>query len=575
MGRRSASRRAGRAGAGPRVLEGARVLVTRSPDRAGALVAALRETGAEPLLLPLIDFEHAARPALAGRRLRRPGRRRLHLAGGQQRHHGPGPRGQGRRTRRALSAWLPGSLQVAADRPGHPPRCWRPGTSPWTSRPPGQQSGAGLLDIWPRGPRQRAPAAGRHRRPAAPPGARGPRRLGPGRHRLPHRRLPRRSAAAAWHPRRPAEQRPDAAVLTPADAKAEHRRRNACTPSSPPHPAPPAASTPGCRRWATAGSSRSDVRRRPRPGPLGLPVAAVAEEPTASGLVAAVIQALAPAHPHTPPRPRAPCEGPDMSFPTHRPRRLRTTPAMRRLTAEHRLSARRTHPAGLHPRGPLRAQPHRLDARRAAAHHRLAQARRRRGRGAGRRRHHALRHPGRTGRPRHRLAGPRRRAEQGHPRCEGRGRRRPGRHERRLPRRIHRPRPLRRPGRHGYVDNDATLEIYGADGRGPGRSRRPRARPLRHDGRPDRRDPAGPGRSRARQHRRGGLRRQVRVRVLRPVPRGRRLAAHGRPAHLPDGRRQPPRSHPRGGTGPGRRRRHGDGQARHELPRHPRRRRRA
>jgi len=28
-----------------------------------------------------------------------------------------------------------------------------------------------------------------------------------------------------------------------------------------------------------------------------------------------------------------------MSFPTHRPRRLRTTPAMRRLTAEHRLSA--------------------------------------------------------------------------------------------------------------------------------------------------------------------------------------------------------------------------------------------
>jgi porphobilinogen synthase len=27
-----------------------------------------------------------------------------------------------------------------------------------------------------------------------------------------------------------------------------------------------------------------------------------------------------------------------MSFPHHRPRRLRTTPAMRRLTAEHRLA---------------------------------------------------------------------------------------------------------------------------------------------------------------------------------------------------------------------------------------------
>lgn len=42
-----------------RVLEGARVLVTRSPDRAAPLVSALREAGAEPLLLPLIDFERA------------------------------------------------------------------------------------------------------------------------------------------------------------------------------------------------------------------------------------------------------------------------------------------------------------------------------------------------------------------------------------------------------------------------------------------------------------------------------------------------------------------------------------
>ncbi|MFH5878151.1 uroporphyrinogen-III synthase [Arthrobacter sp. NA-172] len=43
----------------PRFLEGARVLVTRSPDRAAPLVAALREAGAEPFLLPLIDFERA------------------------------------------------------------------------------------------------------------------------------------------------------------------------------------------------------------------------------------------------------------------------------------------------------------------------------------------------------------------------------------------------------------------------------------------------------------------------------------------------------------------------------------
>lgn len=54
MGRHSAVK-SGKA----RVLEGARILVTRSPDRAAPLVSALREAGAEPLLLPLIDFERA------------------------------------------------------------------------------------------------------------------------------------------------------------------------------------------------------------------------------------------------------------------------------------------------------------------------------------------------------------------------------------------------------------------------------------------------------------------------------------------------------------------------------------
>lgn len=38
-------------------LRGMSVLVTRSPDRSGALVGALEEAGAEALLLPLIDFE--------------------------------------------------------------------------------------------------------------------------------------------------------------------------------------------------------------------------------------------------------------------------------------------------------------------------------------------------------------------------------------------------------------------------------------------------------------------------------------------------------------------------------------
>ena len=154
----------------------------------------------------------------------------------------------------------------------------------------------------------------------------------------------------------------------------------------------------GCRFVAIGRSTAAEAES------LGLAVASVAEEPTASGLVAAVVRSLAspPSPPHQPVA--EPTAKDTMSFPTHRPRRLRTTPAMRRLTAEHRLSACGTHPARLHPGGPDRAQPHRLDARRVAAHHRFAQARRRRGRGAGRRRHHAVRHPGR---PRCRAAPPR------------------------------------------------------------------------------------------------------------------------------------------------------------------------
>ncbi|HEV7167343.1 MAG TPA: uroporphyrinogen-III synthase [Micrococcaceae bacterium] len=40
-------------------LAGLRVAVTRSPDRSAALVRALRDAGATPLLVPLIDFETA------------------------------------------------------------------------------------------------------------------------------------------------------------------------------------------------------------------------------------------------------------------------------------------------------------------------------------------------------------------------------------------------------------------------------------------------------------------------------------------------------------------------------------
>ena len=73
------------------------------------------------------------------------------------------------------------------------------------------------------------------------------------------------------------------------------------------------------------------------------------------------------------------------------------------------------------------------------------------------------------------------------------------------------------------------------------------------------------------------LRRQVRVEPLRPVPRRGRRAdrggrrSGGRPQGLPAGPRQRPRGARRGAPRPRRGRRHGDGQAGPRLPRRPRR----
>ena len=102
----------------------------------------------------------------------------------------------------------------------------------------------------------------------------------------------------------------------------------------------------------------------------------------------------------------------------------------------------------------------------------------------------------------------------------------------------------------------------------PRRGRRRRGRAERHDGRPDRLDPlparrGGPLRRADRR-----LQRQVRLRLLRALPRRRRLdPGVRRPPRLPDGSGQRRRSGARGRARPRRGRRHADGQARDPLPR--------
>ena len=133
---------------------------------------------------------------------------------------------------------------------------------------------------------------------------------------------------------------------------------------------------------------------------------------------------------------------------------------------------------------------------------------------------------------------------------------------RRLPLRVHRARPLRRhPRRRGRERRDARAAR--ADRGQPRRRRRRRRRAERHDGRARRRDPRGAaGDADPR------LRRQVRLRLLRPVPRRRRVdAVLRRPARLPDGSGQRARGAARVRARPRRGRRRADGEAGAAVPR--------
>ena len=93
-----------------------------------------------------------------------------------------------------------------------------------------------------------------------------------------------------------------------------------------------------------------------------------------------------------------------------------------------------------------------------------------------------------------------------------------------VPRRVHRPRPLRRARRRRQRRQRRDPGALRRDGGRAGGGRRARARPVRHDGRPGRRRPRRARRRRLRSTRDPRLRREVRLRVLRPVPRGRRVA---------------------------------------------------
>ncbi|NUP59509.1 MAG: uroporphyrinogen-III synthase, partial [Pseudarthrobacter sp.] len=131
-------------------LSGARVLVTRNPERSTALVEALSAAGALPVLLPLIDFERApdqhaldvACDALAAGAfdwLVASSATTIHVLIGKAKERGLG-----------LGRLIPAATRIAAIGPATRRLLEAEGLTVALS-PAGEQSAAGLLDVWPGG----------------------------------------------------------------------------------------------------------------------------------------------------------------------------------------------------------------------------------------------------------------------------------------------------------------------------------------------------------------------------------------------------------------------------------------
>ena len=287
---------------GMSVPDGARVLVARSPDRAGELVVALRGVGAEPLLLPLIDFEQAsdqhsldvAFDALGA------GAYTWLVISSVTTVQALEAKAAERGT--SLSSWLPGSLLVATIGPATRRVLESRGISVDLA-PRGQQSGTGLLDIWPENQGSvllpQADIADPRLRKGLE--ARGASVQAVTAYNTvdypadPRRALPA-SPGAVRQKDSAGQDAPSAAVLTAAEAKAQIVAGRlhavvAASPSAARRIHADLAPLGNCRFVAIGRSTAAEAAS------LGLTVAAVAQEPTASGLVAAVVRSFDHQHP--------------------------------------------------------------------------------------------------------------------------------------------------------------------------------------------------------------------------------------------------------------------------------------
>ena len=274
-------------------LEGARVLVTRSPERSLELVAALEEAGATALLLPLIDFERAADQhsldvacdalgAGAFDWLVLTSATTVHVLVDQARDRGL-----------ALRQWIPSGTRIAAVGPATR-RLLEANGLDVDLTPAGEQSAAGLLDAWTGAGRVLLPQADI----AAPRLAEGLSAAGSdvtvvtAYRTVEYPAAAERRLAVQADDEAPGQAPPSYSILAPAAAKAGFADGSidAVLAASPSAVRRIAGLAPlGDCRLVAIGQTTAE-----QAAALGLAVAAVAEEPTPGGLVVAVAKALTP-----------------------------------------------------------------------------------------------------------------------------------------------------------------------------------------------------------------------------------------------------------------------------------------
>jgi uroporphyrinogen-III synthase len=280
---------------GQRPLEGARVLVTRSPDRAGTLTAQLRLAGAEPLLLPLKDFERASDQAALDEAFDALGSGQYEWLVISSVTTVMALQDKADARRVALPQWIPAATRVAAVGPSTRRALEASGIGVHVM-PRHDHSAAGLIGEWPEGPgRVLLPQADI----AAPALAQGLSSKGAevqtvvAYHTVdypadPGRRL---AASTAAQGRTDGAGAPAAKTLTPAEAKASIDDGGiaavvAASPSAARRISAMLSPLGACRFVAIGKATAAEAEA------LGLAVAATAGESTPEGLVAAVVRAV-------------------------------------------------------------------------------------------------------------------------------------------------------------------------------------------------------------------------------------------------------------------------------------------